>query len=55
VIGEVRPSNEGITMVTNGTVESLTPAIRDEIARAFEAGLAEAFLLSPSEPHRCRA
>jgi hydrogenase expression/formation protein HypE len=38
VIGEVRPSNEGITMVTNGTVESLTPAIRDEIARAFEAG-----------------
>ena len=38
VIGEVRPSSEGITMVTNGTVEPLTPAIRDEIARAFEAG-----------------
>jgi len=38
VIGEVRPSSEGITIVTNGTVETLTPAIRDEIARAFEAG-----------------
>ncbi len=38
VIGEVRPSSEGITIVTNGTVEPLTPAVRDEIARAFESG-----------------
>ena len=38
VIGEVRPSGEGNTIVTNGTVEPLTPAIRDEIARAFEGG-----------------
>jgi hypothetical protein len=36
VIGEVRPSEEGITIVTNGKVEPLTPAVRDEIARAFE-------------------
>jgi hydrogenase maturation factor len=36
VIGEVRPSGEGITIVTNGKVETLTPAVRDEIARAFE-------------------
>ena len=36
VIGEVRPSTEGITIVTNGTVEPLTPAVRDEIARALE-------------------
>ena len=36
VIGEVRPSSEGITIMTNGTVERLTPAVRDEIARAFE-------------------
>jgi len=36
VIGEVRPSTEGITIVTNGAVEPLTPAVRDEIARAFE-------------------
>ena len=36
VIGEVRPSSEGITIVTNGVVEPLMPAVRDEIARAFE-------------------
>jgi hydrogenase expression/formation protein HypE len=36
VIGEVRPLREGITMVTNGNVEPLAPAVRDEIARAFE-------------------
>jgi len=36
VIGEVRPSSEGITIMTNGTVERLTPAVRDEIARVFE-------------------
>jgi hydrogenase maturation factor len=36
VIGEVRPSTEGITIVTNGTVEPVTPAVRDEIARALE-------------------
>src|SRR5664280_3004447 len=38
VIGEVRPSKEGITIVTNGAVEPLTPPVRDEIARAFEGG-----------------
>jgi len=38
VIGEVRPSNEGITIVTNGRVEPLAPAVRDEIARVFEGG-----------------
>lgn len=36
VIGEVRPKAEGITIVTNGKVEPLAPAARDEIARAFE-------------------
>ena len=36
-IGEVRPSSEGLTMVTNGVVETLTPPARDEIARAFES------------------
>jgi len=36
VIGEVRPSWEGITIVTNGNVDPLTPAVRDEIARALE-------------------
>jgi hydrogenase expression/formation protein HypE len=36
VMGEVRPASEGITIVTNGNVEPLTPAVRDEIARAFE-------------------
>ena len=36
VIGEVRPSSEGITIVTNGAVEPFTPPVRDEIARAFE-------------------
>ena len=36
-IGEVRPSSEGLTIVTNGNVEPLTPPARDEIARAFEA------------------
>jgi len=38
VIGEVRPSNEGITIVTNGNVAPLAPAVRDEIARVFEGG-----------------
>jgi hydrogenase maturation factor len=37
VIGEVCPSSEGITIVTNGRPQPLTPAIRDEIARAFES------------------
>ena len=37
VIGEVRPSSEGITIVTNGEVEPLTLPDRDEIARAFES------------------
>jgi hypothetical protein len=37
-IGEVRPSSEGITIVTNGNVEPLTSAVRDEIARALEGG-----------------
>ena len=37
-IGEVRPSTEGIAIVTNGNVEPLPPALRDEIARAFEEG-----------------
>ena len=37
-IGEVRPSSEGITIVTNGASEPLTPPDRDEIARAFERG-----------------
>jgi hydrogenase expression/formation protein HypE len=36
VIGEVRPSSEGVTIVTNGNIEPLTPAVRDEISRAFE-------------------
>ncbi len=36
VIGEVRPSSEGITIVTNGALEPLTAPVRDEIARAFE-------------------
>jgi len=36
IIGEVRPADEGITIVTNGKAEPLTPAVRDEIARAFE-------------------
>jgi hydrogenase expression/formation protein HypE len=35
-IGEVRPSSEGITIVTDGAVEPFTPPARDEIARAFE-------------------
>ncbi len=38
VIGEVRPSTEGIAIVANGNVEPLPPALRDEIARAFEEG-----------------
>ncbi len=36
VIGEVRPSGEGITIETNGVAELLIPPDRDEIARAFE-------------------
>ena len=35
-IGEVRPASEGITIVMNGKVAPLMPAVRDEIARAFE-------------------
>jgi hydrogenase maturation factor len=38
VIGEVRAAAEGITIVTNGAVEPLSPPVRDEIARAFEGG-----------------
>ena len=38
VIGEVRPSSEGIAIVTNGAVEPLSPPVRDEIARAFAGG-----------------
>jgi hydrogenase expression/formation protein HypE len=37
VIGEVRPSSEGMTIMTKGNSEPLTPAARDEITRAFEA------------------
>jgi hydrogenase maturation factor len=37
-IGEVRPSSEGITIVTNGAVEPLLLPVRDEIARAFQRG-----------------
>ncbi len=35
-IGEVRPRDEGLNIVTNGIAEPLTPPVRDEIARAFE-------------------
>jgi hydrogenase maturation factor len=35
-IGEVRPSSEGLTMGAGGSVETLTPPARDEIARTFE-------------------
>ena len=38
VIGEVRPSSEGTTIMTNGAGEPLVPPDRDEIARAFEIG-----------------
>jgi hydrogenase maturation factor len=37
-IGEVRPSNEGLTIAADGAVGLLTPPTRDEIARAFERG-----------------
>ena len=37
-IGEVRPSIDGLTIVTRGRVEPLIPPARDEIARAFEGG-----------------
>ena len=37
-IGEVRPSSDGITIVTNGAVEPLLLPVRDEIARAFQRG-----------------
>ena len=37
-IGEVRPSDDGLTIVTRGSAEPLAPADRDEIARAFEGG-----------------
>ena len=36
-IGEVRPSAEGLTMVTGNSVAPLTPPGRDEIARVFES------------------
>ena len=36
LIGDVRPLAEGITIVTNGKATPLSPALRDEIARAFE-------------------
>jgi hydrogenase expression/formation protein HypE len=36
VIGEVRSHSDGVTIVTNGKLTPLTPAVRDEIARAFE-------------------
>ena len=36
VIGEVRAAAEGITIVTNGAVEPVSPPVRDEIARALE-------------------
>ena len=36
-IGEVRPSSEGITIVTKGVIEPFVPPARDEIARALEA------------------
>jgi hydrogenase expression/formation protein HypE len=36
VIGEVRPANEGITIMTTGKVAPLTPSVQDEIARGFE-------------------
>ena len=36
VIGEVRPSSDGITIVTKGSTQPLKTAERDEIARAFE-------------------
>jgi hydrogenase maturation factor len=34
-IGEVRPVNDGLTIVTDGVADPLTPPDRDEIARAF--------------------
>jgi len=37
-IGEVRPSDDGLTIVTRGSAEPLAPPDRDEIARAFEGG-----------------
>jgi hydrogenase maturation factor len=36
VIGEVRPSGDGLSIATNGTPEALTLPTRDEIARALE-------------------
>ena len=36
-IGELRPSAEGLTMVTGNSVAPLTPLGRDEIARVFES------------------
>jgi hydrogenase maturation factor len=36
VIGEVRAAAEGITIVTDGAMEPLSPPVRDEIARALE-------------------
>ena len=38
VIGEVRPSTEGLTKEAGKRVKPLTPADRDELARAFEEG-----------------
>lgn len=36
VIGVVRPASEGVTIVTNGTIEPLTLPARGEIARKLE-------------------
>ena len=38
VIGEVRAAAEGITIVTNGVIEPISPPVREEIARALEGG-----------------
>ena len=38
IIGEARPPDEGMTIVTRGSAERLAPPDRDEIARAFEGG-----------------
>jgi hydrogenase maturation factor len=36
-VGEVRPADDGLTIVVNGTVQPLAPPARDEIARALDA------------------
>jgi len=47
VIGEVRAAAEGITIVTNGVVEPVSPPVRDEIARALEGRLVPASSSNP--------